>query len=195
VLVEEQVKGDTIRLLYLDGQLLDAVRRGPPTVVGDGKSSISRLVRRLNQRRLDAGYKLAQVVLLYDLDMKQTLARQGLAWQSVPADGQRVVLKTVINENVADNNERVLDQVSESVISSGARAAEVVGVRLVGVDIITPDMSRRLEDVGGTILEINTGPGYHYHYFTRDGACRVAVPILRACLGDTGLCENLKAKQ
>jgi hypothetical protein len=56
----------------------------------------------------------------------------------VPADGQRVVLKTVINDNVADDNERVLDQVSLSIIVSGSRAAEVIGVRLAGVDIVRP---------------------------------------------------------
>jgi D-alanine-D-alanine ligase-like ATP-grasp enzyme len=195
LLVEEQVKGDNIRLLYLDGQLLDAVRRCPPTTVGDGKSSISQLVRRLNQRRLDTGYTLAPVILKYDLDMQRTLERQNLSWRSVPADGQRVVLKTVINDNVADDNERVVDQVSESIIEAGSSVAEVIGVRLVGVDIITPDIRQRLEDVGGTILEVNTGPGYHYHYFTRGEARRVAVPILRACLEDAGSRENPKAKQ
>jgi hypothetical protein len=61
------------RLLYLDGQLLDAVKRSPPTVLGDGKSRISQLVESLNQRRLNAGYKLAQITLEYYMDMKLTL--------------------------------------------------------------------------------------------------------------------------
>jgi hypothetical protein len=182
LLIEEQLKGDTIRLLYLDGQLLDAVKRGPPTVLGDGKSRISQLVQSLNHRRLDAGYDLAQVTLKYDMEMKYTLARQNFSWRSVPADGQRVALKGVVNDNMADENVSVADQVSECIVAAGRRAAELIGARLAGIDIITPDIHQGLEEGGGKILEVNTTPGFHYHYFKQGGACRVAVPILKTCL-------------
>lgn len=190
LLVEEQIKGDVIRLLYLDGRLLDAVRRGSPTVIGDGKSRISQLVFGLNQRRIDAGYELSQVTMKYDMDMERTLAQQGLTWRSVPAKGQRVVLKTVVNDNMADENETVVDQIPESTIAAGRRAAELIGARLVGVDVITPDIHQGLEEAGGRILEINTTPGYHYHYFKQGGACRVAVPILKACLEHARRCSK-----
>jgi D-alanine-D-alanine ligase-like ATP-grasp enzyme len=52
----------------------------------------------------------------------------------------------------------------------------------VGIDIITPDIRQGLEEAGGKILEVNTMPGFHYHYFKQGGACRVAVPILKTCL-------------
>jgi D-alanine-D-alanine ligase-like ATP-grasp enzyme len=189
LLVEKQVKGDVVRLLYLDGQLLDAVKRGPPTVLGDGKSRISQLVQSLNQRRLDAGYELAHLTLKHDLDMERTLSRQNLSWRSMPANGQRVVLKTVINDNMADENESVVGQIAESIIAAGRRAAELIGARLAGVDIITPDFHRGLEEAGGKILEVNTTPGFHYHYFKLGGACRVAVPILKTCLDHARGCR------
>jgi D-alanine-D-alanine ligase-like ATP-grasp enzyme len=182
LLIEEHLEGDIIRLLYLDGKLLDAVKRGPPTVLGDGRSRISQLVHNLNLRRLDAGYKVAQVTLKYDFDMERTLARQNLSWRSVPATGRRVTLKTVINDNMADENESVVDEISKSVIAAGRQAAELVGARLVGVDVITPDVHQGFDEAGTKILEINTAPGYYYHYFNRTGPCRVAVPILEACL-------------
>ncbi|HEX4642848.1 MAG TPA: hypothetical protein VH161_05250 [Candidatus Acidoferrales bacterium] len=179
--IEEQVQGDTIRLLYLDGRLLDAVKRGAPAVLGDGKARISQLVERLNQRRLDAGYELAQVALKRDMDMERTLAGQNLSWRSVPENGRRVVLKGVINDNMADENVSVMHEVSESVIAAGRQAAELIGARLAGVDVITPDLRRGLDEAGGRILEVNATPGFHYHYFKLGGACRVAVPILKTC--------------
>lgn len=182
LLIEEEVEGNTIRLLYLDGKLLDAVQRNSPAVVGDGRAAISELVDRLNRQRLGAGYRLAQVILRYDFDMKRSLARQGLSWRSVPATGRRVVLKRVVNDNMADENLSVADQVSESIVAAGRRAAELLSVRLAGVDIITPDLDRSLEEANGKIIEINANPGLHYHYFKQGGACRVAVPILEACL-------------
>jgi D-alanine-D-alanine ligase-like ATP-grasp enzyme len=190
LLIEEHLEGDMIRLLYLDGRLLDAVRRGFPTVVGDGKSRISQLLLSLNQKRLDAGYELAQATLKHDMDMERTLARQGLSWRSMPAKGRRVRLKTVINDNTADENESVVGEVSESIIAAGRRAAELIGARLVGIDVITPDIGQGLEEAGGKILEINTTPGYHNHYFKRGGACRVAVPILKTCLEHARRCRE-----
>jgi len=158
-------------------------------VIGDGKARISELVKRLNHRRLDAGYELAQVILKRDLDMERTLAGQNLSWRSVPENGRRVVLKGVINDNMADENVSVMDEVSESIIADGRRAAELIGARLAGVDVITPDLRRGLNEAGGKILEINTTPGFHYHYFKQGGACRVAVPILKTCLESARDCR------
>ena len=186
LLIEEQGVGDNLRLLYLDGRLLDAVRRRPPSVVGDGWSTIGRLVQRINQRRLKAGYELAIVMLSHDLDMQRTLARQGLSLRSVPSEGQRVVLKTVINDNMREENERVTDRLCPKIVEVGERAARAVGVRLAGVDVLTPALGVGLDEAGGVILEINIGPGYQYHYFTSGEACRVAVPILDECLKDAG---------
>ena len=59
LLIEEQVKGDNYRLLYLDGRLLDAILRKPPTVTGDGKSTIRELVQRANAERATPGFELA----------------------------------------------------------------------------------------------------------------------------------------
>lgn len=193
LLVEEQLEGDMVRLLYLDGELLDAVRRGFPTVAGDGQSRISQLFHDLNQRRLDAGYQLAQATLKVDMDMKRTLARQGLSWRSVPVKGQRVTLKAVVNDNIADENESVAGEISESIVTAGRRAAELVGVRLAGIDVITPDIHQGLEDAGGKIIEVNTNPGYHNHYFNRTGPCRVVVPILRVCLDHARRCRENEA--
>lgn len=182
LLVEEQIQGDVVRLLYLDGQLLDAVRRSSPTVFGDGKSRISQLVFSLNQKRIEAGYTLSQVTIKYDMDMERTLRQQGLSWRSVPARDQRVTLKTVINDNMADENESVVEQLSGSIINAGRQATELVGAKLAGVDVVTPAIEKGLEEAGGKILEVNTTPGFHYHYYKRGGPCRVAVPILRTCL-------------
>jgi D-alanine-D-alanine ligase-like ATP-grasp enzyme len=182
LLIEEHLKGDMVRLMYLDGKLLNAVRRGLPSVLGDGKSKISQLFHEMNQRRVDGGYQLAPKTLKYDMDLERTLARQGLSWRSVPAKGRRIILKSVTNDNMADDNESVAGEISESIITDGRRAAELLGIRLAGVDVMTPDISKGLYEAGGKIIEVNTNPALHYHYFNRTGPCRVAVPILETCL-------------
>ena len=54
LLIERQIPGDMYRLLYLDGKLIDVVRRRSPRVTGDGRSSIMELIIAENRRRLEA---------------------------------------------------------------------------------------------------------------------------------------------
>jgi cyanophycin synthetase len=104
--------------------------------------------------------------------MKQTLARRGLSWRSVPADDQQVVLKRVVHDNMADENVSVVGQTAERIIAPGRRATELIGVKLAGIDIIAPDIRLGLAEAGGTTLEVNITPAFHYHYFKQDGASR-----------------------
>jgi D-alanine-D-alanine ligase-like ATP-grasp enzyme len=179
--LEEQVAGRNFRLLYLDGELLDAVVRHPPTVAGDGVLSVRRLVQRANASRLEG--QQSHGLLTMDLDMRRTLAQQGLTLRSVPAAGSEVVLKTVINENLGTDNVTATHLLCSELVAEGARAAAVTGVRLAGVDVITPDTSRPLKQAGGAILEVNSPPGYFWHYRKQDGPFPVAVHVLQALLG------------
>src|SRR5205823_8663864 len=120
------------------------------------------LVDAANAARLQRGATISQVQVSIDMDMKNTLARQGLSLSSVPAAGAVVPVKTVINQNFAADNVTVTDRLCRSIVADGARAAKAVGVRLAGIDIITRDLTVPLAESGGVILEVNTTPGFHY---------------------------------
>ena len=181
--IEEQVAGDNYRLLYLDGVLLDAVLRRPPSVTGDGRSTVRALLDRVNRARLASGASAAQTLVTCDLDMRHTLARQGLTPASVPSAGQTVRLKTVINDNAAYDNLAATHLLCDAVIVAGAHAAAALGVKLAGIDIITSDPSRPLTEVGGVILEVNTTPGFYYHYHRTGAPSTIAVDVLNYLLG------------
>jgi cyanophycin synthetase len=114
--------------------------------------------------------------------MKRTLAGQGLSLASVPAQGTVVTLKTAINENAGDDNETVTAILGEGLVAEGALAADIAGVRLAGVDVITRDPTKSLHETGGVILEVNSPPGYYWHYHKRNGVCPVAQHVLEALL-------------
>lgn len=182
LLLERQVPGDNYRLLYLDGVLIDAFVRQPPTVTGDGRSTLAQLVKQENAERSKHGAALSQVLLTVDMDLKRTLAAQGLTLRSIPAAGQRVTLKTVVNENRGSDNRTATDGLCRSVIADGARAARALGVRLAGVDLITTDPSVPLSESAGVILEVNAPPNFYYHYHKADGPFPVALHVLKKLL-------------
>jgi cyanophycin synthetase len=183
LLIERQVAGDVHRLLYLDGALLDAVSRRPPRVVGDGASTVLELIRRGNRDTLGVGRPGASL-LRVDLDCVLALRRGGYTLASVPAAGEAVVVKGAVSQNAAADNATVRDRVHPAVTAAGARAVACVGLRLAGVDVITPDIGAPLEGCGGVVLEVNGNPGLIYHYRVADpaGANDVALPILRTLL-------------
>ena len=184
LLVEEQVEGANYRLLFLDGELLDAVRRRGPTLVGDGRSSIRALVRRANEARQAGGRRVAQGQLSLDRELRATLAEQHMGLASVPRAGERVRVKRVVNENACVENESVpVAALAPELVARAAGAAAALGVRLAGVDVITSDPSRPLEATGGVVLEVNTAPGQHLHVHRRGSPCPVALHALAALLG------------
>jgi cyanophycin synthetase len=183
VVVEEQVAGGNYRLLYLDGELLDAVERRPPAVPGDGASTIRQLVEAENADRAAAGLAASQGPVRVDTELRHTLKACGLELGSVPAAGRLVVLKTVVNDNRRTDNVPAADRVCPDLVQSCAGAAAAVGARLAGVDVITPDPGAPLADVGGIIGEVNTTPGYYFHYMTSGAPVPVALLILERLCG------------
>lgn len=177
-LIEEQVEGDVYRLLYLDGELLDAVRRSPPTVLGDGSATIEKLIAAENERRGQIGIAASQSLITIDWDVRETLRAAGLSLRSVPPAGTVVRIKNVVNDNRREDNEAAVERLCPAVVAAGAEAAAAVGARLAGVDVITRDPGVPLAASGGVVIEINTTPGYYYHYLRNDGGLPVAAMIL-----------------
>jgi cyanophycin synthetase len=186
LLIEEQIPGDNYRLLYLDGKLIDSFVRRLPRVIGDGKSTVAALVRRVNEERLRNKSGVSQVLLSIDLDMRRTLAGQGLSLRSVPAQGRLVAIKTVVNENSAADNTTATALLCPSIITDGEKAARALGARFAGIDIVTRDPSVPLSQTGGVILEVNGTPNLYYHYKKADGCFPVAVHLLRRLLVEPG---------
>jgi D-alanine-D-alanine ligase-like ATP-grasp enzyme len=187
LMIERQAHGDFYRFLILEGEVLDVVRRLPPRVTGDGHSTIEELIAAENQRRIAHRHEAMLWPLRVDLECVITLQNAGLTLSSIVPEGTTVPVKTVVSQGTMRDNETVREGIAEEVRSDAIRAAELVGLRLAGVDVITPDIGRPLGEAGGVILEVNGPPGFNYHYDVADpaGATRVAVPILRRLLGQS----------
>jgi cyanophycin synthetase len=186
VIVEAQVPGQVYRFLYLDGELLDAVVRAPARVVGDGRRNIEALVQAENRRRRQLGDQ-ATGMLPTGVELDTTLAASGRARRDVPAVGEAIQVSGRSNTGDALVSRSVRESVSAEVVRTGARAAGALGVRLAGVDIISPDITQPLETAGGVVSEVNTTPGLHWHYLVAPDSPRVPVAeiIARRLLGLT----------
>jgi len=162
LLIESMVPAESCRLLYLDGQLLHAVRRRGVRVTGDGRSAIGQLLERRGHR------------LRSDLVTALTLRAQRLSLDTVLEPGREVVARSLpAGETRATELRTVYDESITDLVCPALRDAlgevvRVVGSKLAGVDVLTNNPSMPLEDSGGAFLEINTTPGLHHHYITAE---------------------------
>jgi cyanophycin synthetase len=180
LMVEEQVEGDSFRLLYLDGKFIDAVRRDPPVITGDGKHSIRQLVAMENQRRLKERPFAALSPLKVDRDCRNWLERQDMTPRSVLRDGQSIQVKRAVNENRAEQNHNVTDQVHPETVEIGRRLMSDLGVEFAGLDVLCKDISAPLTKANGWMNEINTTPGIHHHYLIANR--QAGVPVAETVL-------------
>jgi cyanophycin synthetase len=186
LLIERQVPGPVYRLLFLDGELIDVIRHVPPRLIGDGRASVEGLIEAENERRLQGAGEAGLSLLDVGLDTIFTLERQGLRLASVIPAGEEIAVQTVTNDNRIEDTATIRDGLHPELVDASRRAALAVGLRLAGVDVITPDASQPLERTGGVVAEVNGTPGIHHHYHVADraNATPVAVPILLKALDE-----------
>ena len=126
VVVERFVSGGDYRVLVVGGKVVAAARRHPPTVVGDGRSTVRQLVDRVNEdprRCCDHAGALSPVRI--DEVALAVLAEQGLSPESVPAAGITVLLRQNANLSTGGTSEDVTDSVHPDVAARAVEAAQI----------------------------------------------------------------------
>ncbi len=163
IMIEEELAGDSYRLLYLDGQLLDVIQRKRPTVIGDGSSTIKQLISIENSSRLNGVFTGSMSQLSVDLDLKYYLKDTGRSITSVPKKDELCVVKNVSNENTNRDNIKISDSIHHEFKELALALRETFGFKLIGIDVMTSDITKSLKETGGAVNEINIPPGLHYH--------------------------------
>lgn len=168
LLAEEQLTGASFRLLYIDGEFIDAVRRESPIVIGDGKATVQQLVKRENVARQSLEAITALSPLLIDQEARNTLAASGLSSSSIPSKDETVRVKLAVNENAAAQNHIVRDQVHPEIVKAGAELVKDFGIKFAGLDVTADDISVPVSNDRVIFNEINVNPGIHHHYLVAE---------------------------
>jgi len=177
VIVERLVAAETVRLLFLDGAMIHAVRRTGVRVEGDGSATIAELLGRSEPRPVAV-----------DRFVRETLAQQGRSLDDVLPAGATTVVRWLpadidsSRERRTIYDEDVTHLIAPALVGEVAPLMAALGSRFAGVDLLTNDPSRTLAESGGVFLEINTTPGMHHHCPIGE-PCTVAETVLGRLLG------------
>ena len=177
ILVQSVLPGKDHRLLVVDGRFIAAACREPAFVEGDGKQTIEQLIAQANKdpRRGKHFYKLMNYIIIDD-DLRQMVMRQGMSLTSVPAVGVKVMLRLTANIATGGTAIDVTDIIHPDNIRMAERATAIIGIKIAGIDFLTPDITRSWREVGCGICEVNAGVGMRPHWLSNP-ARDVAGPI------------------
>lgn len=163
VMVEKHVHGRDYRLVVHDGKLIWALERIPGGVTGDGVSTVSALIERVNAEPARAERSDAPLKPLdFDREAAELLASYGMTLESVPAKGDRIRLRRAANVATGGTPEAAFDRVHPDNARLAERAAALLGLDLAGIDLLIPDVSRSWRESGAAICEVNAQPTLGY---------------------------------
>ena len=107
VIVEEFIHGSHFRMLVVGDRLIAASERMPPSVVGDGKSTIKQLVDKENEELGDEGRSKIKL----DDESDKALEVYGLTLDSVPQKDEKVTVRFNANMTSGGSTRECLAEV------------------------------------------------------------------------------------
>lgn len=187
VLVERFISGKDYRVLVVGENVVAVSQRIPPSVTGDGTSSIKQLVEMENEnpdRGIDHEKPLTEIII--DEISLAALAKRGLSPDSILKEGERLYLRENANLSTGGIAKDCTDLIHPLNIELAVKAASLIGLDIAGVDITTPDISKPIVESCGVIIEVNAAPGIRMHHYPAEGKPRNAAKSIVDMLYPTG---------
>ena len=175
-------EGFVHRITIIDHEKIFCAKQIPANVVGDGESSIRKLIEEKNKnvirKKIDT-YKCIQV----GAELKKYLSAQELSIVSVPKKEERIFLHppTPSDMELGGDTIDITDSIHPSVKKIMLKVMQSIpGLELGGVDYMSKDIFSQQTPGLYRIIEINTSPDFSWNEFPLEGKRRnVSFEILK----------------
>jgi cyanophycin synthetase len=180
VVVEQFAEGRDHRVLVVDGKVVACAERIPAHVLGDGRRTVRELVEVANRdERRGIGHAKILTHLPLDAQTEGFLLKGGRTVDSVPAEGEMVLLRPTANLSTGGTSIDRTDEMHPDNVTACEMAAAAVGLDIAGIDVLTTDISVPFRENDAVIIEVNAGPGIRMHTHPTEGTPRpVGAPIV-----------------
>jgi cyanophycin synthetase len=180
IIVEKFITGYDFRVLVINNKFIAAALREPAHVVGDGVSTVEKLIEiENNDPRRGYGHENVLTEISIDRETLEQLAKKNLTLETVLPKGEKCYLKGTANLSTGGTSTDVTDIVHPHNIFICERISRIIGLDICGIDIMAQNLSEPLEQSGGVILEVNAAPGFRMHLAPANGLPRnVAAPVI-----------------
>lgn len=158
VIVEKQVKGICHRLFVSSGKLLYCVKRLPISLKADGINTIEQLIDSANNKESKKIFWEEKVFFPKDSFSIEILKKAGYFLDSIPLKDTWIELRNIESTQWGGRDEDMTDFVHPDNLDLAIRVSKLFVLEVVGIDIITTDISKSWIETNSIINEINYAP-------------------------------------
>lgn len=167
VIIEEYFEGEDYRVIVIGSEVVAITKRIPANITGDGKSTVSKLIKEENMSRKQSPI-LGASLIKKDEDVKEMLKEQRHDYNSIPKKGEIVYLKSVNNISAGGDPVDITDEVSPEIKQIAIDGVNAIpGLAHAGVDLMV-----NREKNKAVILEINSRPSIRAQLYPMKGKAR-----------------------
>lgn len=157
ILLEEYVKGEDLRIIVIDDEVVAAAVRQPARVCGTGQHTIEQLIVKQSRRRAKATGGESTIPM--DAETVRCVEAEGYAMQQVlPKDTVLTIRKTA-NLHTGGTIHDVTEDLNPKLMEAAIIGARALDIPVVGFDFLVPTVQGK-EYV---IIEANERPGLANH--------------------------------
>ncbi len=170
-IIEQYLQGKNYRIVVLQDEIMSTIRRYPPFVKGDGRSTIAQLIDRENEIRQSMDLHPVIHPLAKNSTTVRFLRKKNMRLSSIPGDGETVtlhnrislapggVVEVIDKDRIHPKNRELLEKIP------ALFDANILGVDAIfELGIETPHNRQRV-----FFLEVNSRPYLKMHDFPRYG--------------------------
>ncbi len=159
VVVEECLSGPVYRATLINYELCGALRGDPPSIIGNGISTIAELVE-IKNKLSRKGVK----EIFLDEAKTDFLKRQNLSLNSVLKPGKKIFLTEKIGVNYGGSSSEDYEICHKDNKDLFVSAAKIVNDPIVGFDFIIPDITQSWKTQNCGFIEANSLPFINLHH-------------------------------
>jgi cyanophycin synthetase len=167
VVLQQQVTGRDVRLLYIGGKFVAATERQAASVIGDGVHTVEELIQ-LENSSPDRGQHYQKKYSV--IPMEPAAQFLGDKLQATPANGEVVQVVGTANSGTGGTAKDITDAVPESLIAAGKKLVDELRLGVCGVDFIEAES-------GAYFIELNAAPAFRIHQYPHEGTPRNVVSV------------------
>lgn len=157
VLLEQYCKGEDLRIIVINGEVVAAAIRRPPVIIGTGEHTARELIESLSRRRSAATDGESAIPI--DDETSRCLRSAGHDLDSILDKEEAVAVRKTANLHTGGTIHDVTPRLHPTLARAAVEAAHILRIPVVGLDFIVPDCET--EDY--VIIEANERPGLANH--------------------------------
>lgn len=161
MIIQEQIMWDECRVLVVLGEVIVAYNRIPPFVIGNGDSTIHQLIEYENNNNplRQEDYYAPLSFIREDDELADYIAKQWYSLNDILSSGETLQLRWNSNIGTWGTARDMTHIIHPEIKSLCVDVAKKLNLSICGVDVLTSDFTKPLQEVGWVILEVNGTPG------------------------------------